>query len=170
MSNDTDTTTPETPEQLRRAAEDGRQARNENAELRKELLFAKAGIDTDTKIGSLLYKTWEGEDLAALKTEATELGLFSQAAPPPVVTDEDLAIQDTRSRLAGGDPAGSIAPEGAHPIDQALRGFHEDRKNGVRVEAAQLAAVDRLLTSADPRRLFNEAEWRQRQTEAGHGQ
>ena len=56
---------------LRKAAEAGKQAQNELAEMKRELLFAKAGIDTGSKIGKLLFKTWDGEDLDSLKTEAT---------------------------------------------------------------------------------------------------
>jgi len=154
--------TPDSIKNLRQAAEDGSKAKAELAEMRRELLFAKAGIDTDTKIGKMLYRTFEGDDLDALKTEATELGLIGGGTATPAPNEDELALQQARSGLRGGTPSGSTPPETVDPYADALTHFHDDLQKGARSEAAQLAAIDRVLVAAasgDKRVVFNQDEW-----------
>jgi len=66
---------------LRKAAEAGKKAQDELSQMKRELLFAKAGIDTASKIGGLLFKTWEGDDVESLKAEAMDLGIVGGAEP-----------------------------------------------------------------------------------------
>ena len=47
--------------ELRDAAERGRQASQELEEMKREMAFMKAGVDTDTKAGQLLFKAYDGE-------------------------------------------------------------------------------------------------------------
>lgn len=152
---------------LRAAARAGEQALAENAELKKQLLFAKAGIDTDSKIGSMLYRTWEGDDLTALKVEAQELGLLGEkpaageAAPTPA--QQDQGQQQFRDAMAGGRPAGQLPEqEQIDPVGVALQGFHEDIKRGGTREAAQLAAIDKVLVQAvngNRNAIFDPTQW-----------
>ena len=172
MSN-TETEERETPESLRAAAEAGRKSMQENAELRKELLFTRAAIDTSKGVGKLLFKNWDGDDLEELKAEATELGLYAdtprgQDAPDP----QDLEVDQTRSVLRGGTPSGSTPEMTPHPVDTALAEYQADLKNGVRVDEARLAVVDKWITAGvagDKRVLFDQNEWAEKQRAAGHG-
>jgi len=164
----------ETPESLRAAAEAGRQTMKENAELRKELLFTKAAIDTSKGVGKLLFKNWDGDDLEALKAEATELGLYAEQPKTEDETPaEDLELAKNRDALRGGAAAAATAPETQHPLDMALGNFHTDIKNGMRVDQARLKAVDTLISAAaggDQRAIFDKADWQRQQREAGHGE
>lgn len=170
---DDDTTTDNDLAGLRKAAKEGKAALTENERLRKELLFAKAGIDTDTKIGSMLFKTWESNDLDALKLEARELGIVKNDTPAPKnqpqgreLDDDDDADQAAFRRDFGrGKPAGSTDTPSPDPTDRALREFHEDLKGGRRRADAGLAAIDKVLSAAasgDKRAIFDPTEFAQR--------
>ncbi|MCO1498224.1 hypothetical protein, partial [Limosilactobacillus reuteri] len=77
MSNITDhddDQTPETNAGLREAARLGKEAQARAEQLARENLFLRAGVDLDSKVGKMLFKTWEGDDIDALKAEAGELG------------------------------------------------------------------------------------------------
>lgn len=51
----------ETPAQLREAANRAKQHKAEAEAARRELAFVKAGIDTDSKLGKLVFNTYDGE-------------------------------------------------------------------------------------------------------------
>lgn len=151
---------------LRAAAEAGKVAQARNAELEKQLLFARAGIDTDKKIGKLLFNSWEGDvtDVAGLRAEAIEVGALtedgSDGTPPP--PNPDAGQQDFRNSLSGGAAGGGNTDPGPDPYEKMLREFHEDRKNGVRREDAADLAIAKVLSAAsngDKRVIFNEQEW-----------
>jgi hypothetical protein len=148
---------PETPESLRAAAREGRQAAKERDEARRELLFTKAGIDIETKLGKLLFETWKGDitDVAGLRTEAAELGLIGGTSPDP--TAGQTSQQEFRQTLSGGAPAGAYTPEAPHPVDAAYEQFYGDIAKGVRRSDAALAVIDRVLSagaSGDERVIF----------------
>lgn len=130
---------------LRNAAKAGKAALSENAELKRALLFAKAGIDTDSRLGSMLFKTWEGDDLDALKVEAQELGMYQSSQRG--ATAEDASQQDFRQSFATGNAPGAYEEATPDPMDTALRQFQTDLKAGVPRNAAQLAAIDRVLVA-----------------------
>ena len=46
---------------LRDAADRGRKATQELDQVKREMAFLKAGVDTDTKAGQLLFKAYDGE-------------------------------------------------------------------------------------------------------------
>lgn len=145
---------------LRKAAEEGAVAKNEAAELRRQLLFAKANIDWENdKLGRLLYKTWEGNDLESLRAEAADIGIGRSVQ----TQDTDVESQaDFRRNLSSGPPAGAYEPPTADPRDLAIQQFHEDRKRGVTREMAALAAFDRIFSAAaegDERVIFNPDTW-----------
>ena len=54
--------------ELRDAADRGKKATQELDAMKREMAFLKAGVDTDTKAGQLLYKAYDGE----LVTEAIQ--------------------------------------------------------------------------------------------------
>lgn len=157
---------------LRKAAEAGKQAQNELAEMKRELLFAKAGIDTSSKIGKLLFKTWDGEDLDSLKTEASDLGIGGVEAPRNNrVEDEERGQQDFRQTFAKGNiGAPSELPE-RDPFDEAYDLFHDARQKGTTLDDAGLAAIDRVLVAAasgDKRAIFDPNDWANQARSIGH--
>lgn len=100
--------------ELRRAADEGRTAKAEAEAAKRELAFVKAGVDTDTKIGKLLLKTYEGDLTSeAIKAEALELGAIKAEAPATTATTtaslDEQSQSLERQGLAGepdvqGDP------------------------------------------------------------------
>jgi hypothetical protein len=144
------------------AAEAGKQAQQEAAELKRQLMFAKAGIDWENdKLGKLLYKTWEGEDLDSLRSEASEIGIGRQTG------DDNSDVRDQaefRRNLSAGAPAGAYEPPSRDPRDEAIEQFHADRKRGIPREQAALAAFDRIFSAAaggDERVIFDPNTWQQ---------
>ena len=161
---------------LRKAAKDGKAALTENETLRRELMFAKAGIDTETRLGRMLLKTFEGSSLDELRTEAEEIGLLKPVTNAGAARDDDddddnQAQQQVRRNLTGGAATGGADKSTPDPMSTALNNFHEQRKQGVRREDAALEVVDRVLSAAasgDKRVLFDPDAW-SRQAAAGSG-
>jgi hypothetical protein len=134
----------------------------EAKELRKALLFAKAGIDTDTKIGKLLFLTHDGDDLEALKAEAVELGITGAPAPQQGATEAEQSQSEFRQAFSQGAAAGGAPTSTPDPMTAALTNFHEDVKNGVPRKDAGLAAIDRMMVAAsngDKRAIFDPNDW-----------
>lgn len=154
---------------LRKAAREGKAAQQQLEQMRRELLFAKAGIDTDSKIGKMLFKTWEGDSLDDLRNEAEELGLMNPPASRTASAQQDdryemddRSQQDFRRNMAPGKPAGAVETPSPDPMDNALNTFHEDVKRGVPSRQAGLAAIDRILVAGankDPRVIFDPNAW-----------
>ena len=149
---------------LREAADAGAKAQAELAQMRRENMFLRAGIDTNHKVGALLFKTWEGDDVDALKAEAADLGLFAGSNQPPAADPnaDDRSQQAFRRDLSSGAPPAAYEPPTMDPMRQALEQFHEDVRNGVPTERARLAAFDRVFTAAvagDERVIFDKEAW-----------
>lgn len=162
---------------LRKMAKDGKSAIERAAELERENLFLRAGVKLDTKLGKMLFQTFTGDSIDALVAEATEIGLLTGDKPPastptsnaPAGDDDDdqqmrRDQQRQRQTLTGGTPGGQVSTETPHPVDDAYKGFHDDRAKGVRLENAQLAVIDKVLVAAgkgDKRVIFDQAAWDQ---------
>lgn len=157
---------------LRKAAEAGKKAQDELAQMKRELMFAKAGIDTSSKIGALLFKTWDGEDIDALKSEAADLGIGPASAPAPVeIPVEEKSQQQFRSNLNRGQAASVTEMPEMDPYDDAYRLFQESRKAGTPLDDAALAAIDRVLVAAasgDKRAIFDPNDWARSAGQVGH--
>lgn len=158
---------------LRKAAEAGKKAQDELAQMKRELLFAKAGIDTSSKIGGLLFKTWDGEDLDALKAEAVDLGLVGNTEPAPraEIPAEEREQQSFRREFNRGQAAAATELPEADPYDEAYQLFHDARKRGSTLDDAGLAAIDRILVAAssgDKRAIFNPNDWANERGQVGH--
>lgn len=112
----------ETPAQLREAANRAKQHKAEADAAKRELAFVKAGIDTDSKLGKLVFNTYDGEltKEAILEFVSDIPGL--SAAPseePPVEENEDEIPDDERNSTldrnnlandANGDEGGKPDP------------------------------------------------------------
>lgn len=158
---------------LRKAADAGRKAQEELQQMKRELLFAKAGIDTSSKIGSLLFKTWEGDDIESLKSEASELGIGAAVTQPAEqrIPDEEREQQVFRQAFARGEAAGAAEMPERDPYDEAYDLFHNARKSGFSMDDAGLAAIDRILVAAssgDKRAIFNANDWANEKAQQGH--
>jgi hypothetical protein len=168
---------------LRKLAEEGKAAIERAALLEKQVLFARAGIDTDTKIGKMLFATWEGgDDITALKAEAIEIGAIrpglpegqqpQQPAQQRGATPEDAGQQQFRQQFAGAPAAGSVDDKGPDPYESALSEFYDSVNKGAQRRQAGQSAIAKILAHAsqgDERVLFDPDRWRAEQAAAGRG-
>lgn len=143
--------------ELRQAADEGRKAKSEAEQAKRELAFVKAGVDTDTKLGQLLLKTYEGDLTAeAIKAEALEIGAIKTEAPPttpatPASTDEQAQSRERQGLASEPDVQ---TDQGADPYKVAFTKFEEARAAGDTREMAAGAAFAEILKAAqanDPR-------------------
>lgn len=158
---------------LRKAAEAGKKAQDELQQMKRELMFAKAGIDTSSKIGGLLFKTWEGDDIDALKSEAVDLGIGPsvQATPRTEVPAEERSQQEFRQTLGRGQSGAVTEMPEIDPYEDAYRLFQDARKAGTPSDDAALAAIDRVLVAAasgDKRAIFDPNDWARSAGQIGH--
>lgn len=131
---------------------------------RRELAFARAGIDTtDSKVGKMLFETYKGDlsDVAALKAEATELGLLTDpTAPTGGDPNPDEPPVDTgtaeRRALATGAPADTGLDE--DPMERTLAEAREHMdRNGYSFEKAAGHLINQranIAMAGDRRVLF----------------
>lgn len=149
---------------LREAAKHGKAAQAENERLQRELAFAKAGIDTESKLGSMLAKTYEGDlsDIEALKAEWAELNPTAgqQAATPtdaPVPPGfQDPSQQQQHADQLTGQAAGETPKETPNPFDSAYEQFHANK--ALPMEDRQEQAMGAVLSAyfeGDKRVMFD---------------
>ena len=149
---------------LREAAKAGKAAQAEAERLQRELAFAKAGIDTDSKLGSMLAKTYEGDlgDIEALKAEWAELNPTAGQAPTPKLdADTPDGFQDPSSMgqhaaQLSGQASGEQPKETPHPVDLAYEQFHANK--ALPMEDRQEAAMSTVLGAyfaGDKRVMFD---------------
>lgn len=132
---------------LRRAADEGRAAKAEAAKLQRELAFAKAGVDTDSKLGQMLFKTYEGDlDVEAIKAEAAEIGIGQPAPTPPAEDPAERAQTRERSNLAS--EVGTPHSHEANPYTLAESAFKEAKRNGDPTDIAFGAALAHIFEAA----------------------
>ena len=144
--------------ELRDAADRGKKATQELDAMKREMAFLKAGVDTDTKVGQLLYKAYDGElDTQSIQAEWSEL-VPAAAAPPPAETVDatDTQIAEQRRELTGD----SVPPENQteSPYDVGHREFKEMMDAGRPKEDSAARFVHTVLEAAggdkpDPRVL-----------------
>jgi hypothetical protein len=158
---------------LRQAAEDGKVARAEAEQFKRELLFAKAGIDTGTKLGKMLLTTWDGEldDVDGLKAEWADLNpaagdgkpVVPAVAPTPEGFVDPQGQQEHRDNAAGGAPAGAAGTQ-PDPVDAAFEVFWNNK--GRPMEDRQVDALGSFVSAfmqGDPRTRFDPKAWAQKQ-------
>jgi hypothetical protein len=149
------------PSELRKAADRGRAAQAEAEALKRELAFAKAGIDTDSKAGKMLLKSYEGElTPEAIKAEAEEIGLFkpqTAVASTETATPEEREQTDIRTGLATA-PAVTGGTVDEDPQQAGLRAGFEARKQGASHVDAFTAALGPVFQAA----LENDPGYRRR--------
>lgn len=75
--------------------------------LERELAFLKAGVDTDSKAGQLLFKAYDGDlEPDAIRSEAAELGLME----PPKAEEDEIPAEEREATDVRGSVATGAAP------------------------------------------------------------
>jgi len=135
--------------ELRDAADRGKKATQELDAMKREMAFLKAGVDTDTKAGQLLYKAYDGDlETEAIQAEWSEL-VPAAAAPPPepeTVDATDTQVSQQRQDLAGDH----VPPENQteSPYDAGHREFREMMDAGRPKEDSAARFIHTVLEAA----------------------
>ena len=134
---------------LREAAERGRKATQELEDMKREMAFIKAGVDTDSKAGQLLYKAYDGElETELIQAEASELGILKGdvQAPQQESPTRDVAGVQEREALAGD----SVSPEvnTQSPYEQGFQEFKTAYDSGRSKEDSAARFVHTVLEAA----------------------
>ena len=135
--------------ELRDAAERGKKASQELDAMKREMAFMKAGVDTDTKAGQLLFKAYDGElETELIQAEWSEL-VPAAAAPPPepeTVDATDTQVAQQRQDLAGD----SVPPENQteSPYAAGHREFREMLDAGRPKEDSAARFIHTVLEAA----------------------
>ena len=134
---------------LRDAADRGKKASQELDAMKREMAFLKAGVDTDTKAGQLLYKAYDGElETEAIQAEWSELVPAAAASPPePETVDAtDTQVAEQRRDLAGDH----VPPENQteSPYDAGHREFRTMMDEGRPKEDSAARFVHTVLEAA----------------------
>ena len=135
--------------ELREAADRGKKASQELDQMKREMAFLKAGVDTDSKAGQLLFKAYDGDlETDLIRIEAEELGILKDAAPPPESenSEADVRVAQERRDLA----AEQIAPENQteSPYDVGHRQFQEMLDAGRPKEDSAARFIHTVLEAA----------------------
>ena len=141
--------------ELRDAADRGKKASQELDAMKREMAFLKAGVDTDTKAGQLLFKAYDGElDTESLQAEWSELAPTAATPPSEPDTTDDARVSQQRQDLAGD----SVPPENQteSPYDAGHREFREMMDAGRPKEDSAARFINTVLEAAggnspDPR-------------------
>lgn len=135
--------------ELRHLADEGKKALSELESARREMAFMRAGVDTQSKLGQLLLKTYEGElTPEAITAEATELGLVRPATTGNADVNETERSQSRERSDLASDSSIDSGDTSEHPHEAALKAFEAARKNGDTRETAAGAAFAEILKAA----------------------
>lgn len=101
---------------LREAAERGKASKAEAEAAKRELAFAKAGIDTDSKQGKMFVKAYDGDlDKTAIKTEFAEMFGIGDVNGTEQLVEQEAAEEQKRQQTQERRDLTSQAPEHAEP-------------------------------------------------------
>ena len=138
--------------ELRDAADRGKEAIAERDLLKREVAFMKAGVDTDSKAGQLLFKAYDGElDTDSIKSEWQELAPSPDpvAEPEPakeVITETDVKVMEERKVLA--DESVSVEATTQSPYEQGFQEFKTAYDAGMSKEDSAARYVHTVLEAA----------------------
>lgn len=112
--------------------------------MQKELAFAKAGVDTDSKIGKMLFQTYEGElTKEAIIAEAQEIGLLEKVTSNPEVPKEEK--DSTKERQALNNGAQPPGDNPIHPKQEAVDNAKRVVEEGGKFDHAAGAFISTLV-------------------------
>ena len=138
--------------ELRDAADRGREAIQERDQLKREMAFMKAGVDTDSKAGQLLFKAYDGE----LETESIQAE-WQELVPTPVpvvepeptqdiVNETDTQVAEQRQALA--EDSVSVETSTQSPYEQGFQEFKTAYDAGRSKEDSAAKFVHTILEAA----------------------
>ena len=133
--------------ELRDAADRGKQASQELNAMKREMAFLKAGVDTDSKVGQLLYKAYDGElDTVSIQAEWSELAPVAVPPPSEPDTTDDARVSQQRQDLA----SDNIPPENQteSPYDAGHREFKTMMDAGRPKEDSAARFINTVLEAA----------------------
>ncbi len=139
--------------ELRKQADEAKQHKAELEAAKREMAFVKAGIDTDTKLGKMLLRTYEGElDKDSIRAEARDVGFnFADEAKSDKKDENNISDEERNSTRRRDDLSAetdNVRDEGKDPRKLADDAFWEARANGDRMEDAAQAALEHYLRGA----------------------
>ncbi len=138
--------------ELRDAADRGREAIQERDQLKREMAFMKAGVDTDSKAGQLLFKAYDGElDTEAIQVEWQELAPSSVPVEEPepaqdTVNETDTQVSQQRQALA--EDSVSVEASTQSPYDQGFTEFQKAYDSGRPKDESAARFVHTVLEAA----------------------
>ena len=138
--------------ELRDAADRGKEAIAERDQLKREVAFMKAGVDTDSKAGQLLFKAYDGE----LETESIQAE-WQELVPTPVpvvepeptqdiVNETDTQVAEQRQALA--EDSVSVETSTQSPYEQGFQEFKTAYDAGRSKEDSAAKFVNTILEAA----------------------
>lgn len=160
--------------ELREAAKRGRTAAQEAAALKRENAFLKAGVPTDSPLGEMFAKAYDGELTAeAISEAASKIGLLGGNDATSQPDAQPPASEQIRQTLNEGNPTSVSTTDdrGPDPTDNALRSFQTERLQ-IGEENARLAAFDRMVVAGangDQRAIFDADRFMSDARAFGHG-
>lgn len=164
---------PEHIKKLRAEAEQAKTLQKELEAKERQIAFLQAGVDTSTKLGQMLMKTYDGEMTPeAIKAEAADIGLVESSEQVVVeeVTEEQTQYQQARNNLASGATA-RFEPDTLSAQDQAFDEYNNARREGLSTGDAQDLAFASFISNAangNPTATFDEQAWREKSASYGH--
>jgi len=138
--------------ELRDAADRGKEAIAERDQLKREVAFMKAGVDTETPAGKLLFKAYDGElDSASIKRDWDALVPASVPVvePEPAqdnVTPVDTQVSEQRQALA--EDSVPVEATTQSPYDQGFTEFKTAWDSGKPKDEAAAKFVHTVLEAA----------------------
>ena len=138
--------------ELRDAADRGREAIQEREQLKREMAFMKAGVDTDSKAGQLLFKAYDGElETEAIQAEWQELVPTSAPVEQPEqaqdpVNEADTQVSQQRQALA--EDSVSVEAGTQSPYEQGFQEFKKAYDAGTPKEDSAARFVHTVLEAA----------------------
>lgn len=154
-------------QELRDAADRGREAAREAEELRRENAMLRAGVPTDTPLGAMFARAYDGKlDVDAVKAAWAEVApaeappVEEQSEEQPPVEEHQQVEQTEQRRIlttgGAGETAGQTPP--ADPIQTGYGAFKEELAEGKSREEASAAVFGSILSAAaqgDERVIFS---------------
>ena len=148
--------------ELRDAADRGKEAIAERDLLKREVAFMKAGVDTDSKAGQLLFKAYDGElDTDSIKSEWQELAPSPDPVVEPepakeIVNETDVKVMEERKLLA--DESVSVEASTQSPYEQGFQEFKKAYDAGTPKEdsAARFVHTGLEAASQGDERVFSD--------------
>ena len=138
--------------ELRDAADRGREAIQERDQLKREMAFMKAGVDTDSKAGQLLFKAYDGElETESIQAEWQELVPTSAPVEQPeqaqdTVNEADTQVAEQRQALA--EDSVSVEASTQSPYEQGFQEFKKAYDAGTPKEDSAARFVHTVLEAA----------------------